>query len=120
MRFFRATESVYEQARAALDAAWRLPNDKGTATCIEPAATAPRDADGLIVLAVRDAFTAYSVASTMLPQLLASGAVTEIDAATYHDVAGKFVPTPTPTPQDPSPFNFSPSPTLSVFTPPKK
>jgi hypothetical protein len=83
MRYFRSTDAVYEQARAALDAAWGLPNDKGTATCIEPAATAPRDAQGRIVLAVDDEFCTYSVAAEMLPQLLASGAVKEIDAATY-------------------------------------
>jgi hypothetical protein len=83
MRYFRSTDAVYEQARAALDAAWGLPNDKGTATCIEPAATAPRDAQARIVLAVNDEFCAYTVASDLLPQLLASGAVEEIDAATY-------------------------------------
>lgn len=75
---------MYEEIRATLDAAWGHPNEATkTLTCIEPAATAPRDADGLIVLAVDDAFTSYSVASTMLPQLLASGAVQEIDEATY-------------------------------------
>jgi hypothetical protein len=83
MRYFRSTDAVYEQARAALDAAWGLPNDKGTATCIEPAATAPRDAQARIVLAVDDSFCAYTVAVDLLPQLLASGAVAEIDAATY-------------------------------------
>ena len=83
MRYFRATAAVYEQARLALDAAWGLPNDKGTATCIEPAATAPRDSQGRIVLAVNDEFCAYSVAADLLPQLLANGAVEEIDAATY-------------------------------------
>ena len=83
MRYLRSTDAVYEQARTALDAAWGLPNDKGTATCIEPAATAPRDSQGRIVLAVNDEFCAYTVASDLLPHLLASGAVEEIDAATY-------------------------------------
>ena len=83
MRYFRATAAVYEQARAALDAAWGLPNDKGTATCIEPAATAPRDAQGRIVLAVNDEFCAYTVAVDLLPQLLASAAVEEIDREAY-------------------------------------
>jgi hypothetical protein len=32
---------------------------------------------------VRDEFAAYSVAAAMLPQMMASGAVEEIDAATY-------------------------------------
>lgn len=81
MRHFRtASDPVYEQARVTLDAAWGL---LAPTTCIEPAATAPRDAQGRIVLAVNDEFCAYSVAAELLPQLLASGAVEEIDAATY-------------------------------------
>ena len=109
MRYLRATESVYEQARAALDAAWGHPTADGrTLTCIESAATAPRDADGLIVLAVDDAFTAYSVASTMLPQLLASGAVAEIDAAAYKSALDRLIPLPTPIPEGDT-FPVSPS-----------
>ena len=83
MRYFRSSTAVYEQARFALDAAWGLPNDTGTVTCIEPAATAPRDAQGRIVLAVDDEFCAYSVAVDLLPQFLASGVVEEIDRETY-------------------------------------
>lgn len=87
MRYFRATESVYEQARAALDAAWGHPTADGrTFTCIEPAATAPRDANGRIVLAVDNEFCQYEAAAAMLPQLLASGAVEEITAEQYHAV----------------------------------
>lgn len=92
MRFFRATAAVYEQARATLDAAWGLPNDRGTVTCIEPAATAPRDEQGRVLLAVADEFCSYSVAAELLPQLLASGAVEEIDQATYT----ASLPKPTP------------------------
>jgi hypothetical protein len=84
MRFFAASESVYENARAILDAAWGHPTADGmTITCIDPAAVAPRDLQGRIVLAVNDEFCAYSVAAEVLPQLLASGAVEEIDAAAY-------------------------------------
>ena len=84
MRYFRATESVYEQVRSSLDAAWGHPTADGrTLTCIEPAATAPRDANGRIVLAVNNEFCQYEAAAAMLPQLLASGAVEEIDEATY-------------------------------------
>ena len=83
MRYFRSSTAVYEQARFALDAAWGLPNDTGTVTCIDPAAVAPRDAQGRIVLAVNDEFCAYPVAVDLLPKMLASGAVEEIDAATY-------------------------------------
>ena len=89
MRFFAATAAVYEQARATLDAAWGLPNDLGTATSIEPAATAPRDARGRVLLAVAEEFCAYPVAVDLLPQLLAGGLVDEIDAATYLAVVNK-------------------------------
>jgi len=88
MRFFRATEAVYEQARLTLDAAW---GHIAPTTCIDPAAVAPRDSQGRIVLAVNDEFCDYSVAVDLLPQLLASGLVEEIDAATYHAVVNPTV-----------------------------
>lgn len=81
-RFFRANENAYELARTALDAAWGLPSH-GQLTCIEPAATAPRGADGQVYLATWDTFCDYVAAAEMLPQLLSSGAVTEITEAEY-------------------------------------
>lgn len=81
-RFFVASEAVYEQVRLTLDAAWGHPRE-GTATCVEPAATAPRDAMGRVLLAVHAEFCQYPVASEMLPQLLASGAVAELTEAEY-------------------------------------
>jgi hypothetical protein len=84
MRFFRTSvDDVYEQARLTLDSAWGLPDQRGTITCIEPAASAPRDAQGRILLAVDDEFCTYSVAVDLLPQLIASGVVEEIDRETY-------------------------------------
>jgi hypothetical protein len=85
VRYFRtASDAVYEQVRLTLDAAWGHPNEATkTVTCIDPAAVASRDPQGRIVLAVDDAFCEYSVAVDLLPQLLASGVVEEIDAATY-------------------------------------
>lgn len=90
MRFFRceAGDAAYEQARAALDAAWGHPNPvTRTLTCIQPAATAPRDAQGRIVLAVDDAFTEYPAAAAMLSQMLAAGAAAEITEAAYRAAA---------------------------------
>ena len=81
-RFFRATESVYEQARATLDAAWGHPGPVAI-TCIEPAATAPRDAEGRVLLAVDVKFCNYSTAKDLLPQLLASGLVDEVTEGDY-------------------------------------
>ena len=90
MRYFRTSSaSVYEQARLTLDQAW---GHVAPTTCIQPAATAPRDSQGRIVLAVNDEFCEYSVAVDLLPQLLASGAVEEIDAATYHAVVNPPLP----------------------------
>jgi len=85
MRYFRtASDAVYEQARLTLDAAWGHPNPvTKTVTCFDPAAVAPRDTQGRILLAVNDEFCQYEAAAAMLPQLLSSGAVEEIDAATY-------------------------------------
>lgn len=82
MRFFSATEPVYEQVRLSLDAAWGLPAH-GQLTCYAPAADAPRTDAGLLVLAVDDAFCEFDAVAAILPQLLASGAVAEIDEAQY-------------------------------------
>ena len=86
MRYFRclAGDESYEQVRLTLDAAWGHPNaETKTVTCFDPAAVAPRDAQGRIVLAVNDEFVAYPAAAEMLPQLLASGAVEEITEEAY-------------------------------------
>jgi len=84
MRFFRTdNDGVYEQTRLGLDAAWGLPNDRLTVTCIEPAATAPRDAQGRIVLAVDDEWCQWPPADQLLPQLLEAGVVVEITQADY-------------------------------------
>ena len=51
MRFYKFTPDAYELYRATLDAAMGFPCP-GTATSIEPVATAPRDAGGNVLLAV--------------------------------------------------------------------
>lgn len=89
MRFFRSDVATYEQVRVALDAAW---GHVAPTTCIEPAATAPRDSQGRVVLAVNDEFCTYSVAAELLPQLLASGAVEEITEAEYQAAIQTPVP----------------------------
>lgn len=90
MKYFRchAGDQAYEQVRLTLDAAWGHPNaETKTVTCFDPAAVAPKDAQGRIVLAVNDEFVAYAAAAEMLPQLLASGAVKEITEAEYRSAA---------------------------------
>ena len=85
MKYFRTADAeLYESIRLQLDAAWGHPTPDGkTVTCFDPAAVAPRDAAGRLLLAVREEFVTWEPAATLLPQLLASGAVEEIDAAAY-------------------------------------
>jgi len=90
-RFFRGDVATYEAVRADLDAAWGLPNDKGTATCIAPAATAPKDSLGRALLAVHEEFATWDPAATLLPQLLESGAVVEITEEEYRAVVNPDV-----------------------------
>jgi len=86
-RYFRTADAaLYESIRLGLDAAWNLPNDLGTATCIPPAIDARRDAAGRILLAAPLAFCEYPEVAAMLPDLLASGTVEEIDADEYQPV----------------------------------
>lgn len=94
MRFLStADESLYESVRLQLDAAWGNPSRDGqTLTCFDPAAVAPRDNAGRLLLAVDDSFTAMEPAATLLPQLLASGAVEEITAAEYQAAIDQPIP----------------------------
>jgi hypothetical protein len=88
MRYFRTSDdALYESIRFGLDAAWGHPTPDGrTVTCFEPAATAPHDAQGRVLLAVNSEFCSFDAVAAMLPQLLASGAVEEITAAEYQPV----------------------------------
>ena len=84
-RYFRTADAdLYESIRLQLDAAWGHPN-ASTQTCIDPAAVAPRDGQGRILLAVNAEFAGFPVAADLLPQLLASGAVEEITEAEYRE-----------------------------------
>lgn len=84
MRYFRSTPAIYEQARSTLDAAWGYPNaETKTETAIPPVGDLPTDGQGRVYLAISAAYCDYILPSEMLPQLLASGAVEEVDAATY-------------------------------------
>jgi hypothetical protein len=84
LRFFRSTDAVYEQVRATLDAAWGFPNpETKTETAIDPAAIAPHDGQGRVYLVISADYCAYEAVSSVLPGLLASGAVEEIGEADY-------------------------------------
>lgn len=90
-RFFRATTAVYESVRLQLDAAWGHGPGTGTITCIEPAATAPRDFAGRCLLAVKTEFCHYELVAALLPQLL-SGGVEEISESQYRSQVPELVP----------------------------
>lgn len=81
-RFFRASEAVYSAVLEQVNAAWGLPSN-GQETAFDFAADAPRDRDGLCYLAVMDRDCLYEPIATILPQLLASGAVEEITREQY-------------------------------------
>jgi hypothetical protein len=86
MRYFRclAGDESYEQVRTTLDAVWGHPNtETKTVTCIDPAAVAPRDKQGRIMLATSEAFCEYEAAAQMLTAVLGSGAIEEISQAAY-------------------------------------
>jgi hypothetical protein len=89
-RYFAADEQTYEQVRTTLDTAWGLPDSNGTTTCLRPAAdNAPRDNAGRVVVGVLTSWCEWEPAATLLPQLLASGAVSEITAADYFACLGE-------------------------------
>jgi hypothetical protein len=93
VRYFREeTPGVYEQIRVMLDAAWNLPDSNGTDTCMRHEADALRDDDGRIVVALKDFFLEWEPASAMMPQLLGSGAITEITADEYRQATHRPLP----------------------------
>jgi hypothetical protein len=82
-RYFRIfDESMYEAIRGHLDRAWGYPNGNAE-TCIDPAATAPRDAEGRILLAVGAEYCEWPDVAGILDFLLSSSLVDEISAAEY-------------------------------------
>lgn len=84
MRYFRSTPAVYVSVCAQLDAAYGYPNaETKTERALPLADTLPTDSQGRVYLAIDAAYCDYILPSEMLPELLASGAVEEIDAATY-------------------------------------
>lgn len=84
MRYFRSTAAVYEVVSAQLDAAYGYPNTTTkTERALPLASNLPVDDQGRVYLAISAEYCEYVLPSQMLPQLLASSAVEEIDAATY-------------------------------------
>jgi len=84
MRYFRSTPAVYGSICSQLDAAYGYPNaETKTERALPLAETLPTDAQGRVYLAISAEYCEYILPSEMLPQLIASGAVEEVDAAAY-------------------------------------
>ena len=85
MIYFRTSEeNLYESVRQQLDAAWGHPTADGrTITCFAPANEAARDSANRIMLAVGDEFVTLGPVASLLPELLASGAVEQIQESDY-------------------------------------
>ena len=86
-RYFRSTDEVLSLVNAQLDAAYGYPNEATrTNTALPPAAECPHDAEGRVYLAVDGAYCDFILPSEMLPQLIDSGMVEEIDEQTYGSI----------------------------------
>lgn len=84
MRYFCTTPVIYADICGQLDAAYGYPNaETKTERTLPLASDLPADRQGRVYLAVDAAYCDYILPGEMLPQLLASGAVEEIDAAAY-------------------------------------
>ena len=84
MRYFRALPAVYASICSQLDAAYGYPNaETKTERTLPLVADLPTDAADRVYLAVDVAYCDFILPGEMLPQLLASGAVEEIDRQTY-------------------------------------
>ena len=82
--YFRIKDdTLYETVRLSLDSAW---GHEPPVTCVDPAATAPRNASGHILLAVRPEFVSYAAVQEVLPGLLAGGLVEQISENEYAPV----------------------------------
>ena len=84
MRYFRSTPDVYASICVQLDAAYGYPNaETKTERTLPLASDLPADSEGRVYLAVAQEYCDYILPGQMLPELLASGAVQEVDAAVY-------------------------------------
>ena len=102
MRYFRATAETCEYINAQLDSAYGFPNpETKTTRTLPPASTLPRDEQGRVYLAVKSRYCEYILPSQMLPNLIESGDIEEIDKQDYEAVlppAGGVVEPPPPLP----------------------
>jgi len=86
MRYFRAVPAVYASICAQLDAAYGYPNaETKTERTLPLMAELPTDAEGRVYLAVDASYCDFILPGQMLPDLITSGVVEEINEAVYRD-----------------------------------
>lgn len=81
-RYFQATAAKYEAMRRALDDALGFPSESGS-TAITPAATAPKDASGKVLVAIAELLHQLPKVAAVLAAEVSGGNVTEITADDY-------------------------------------
>lgn len=83
-RYFRASAETYEAMRLGLNEAWGFP-DAGTQSCYMAAdnQAVPKDAAGMLYLAVHSDWCDWPAVAAVLPDLLANGSVEEVDRDAY-------------------------------------
>jgi hypothetical protein len=93
MRYFRSMPEVYSGICQQLDAAYGYPNDETkTARTLPPVADLPIDGVGRVYIAIESAYCEYVLPAELLPQLIASGEIEEINAEAYSAVLPKPPP----------------------------
>lgn len=80
LRHFQVEPTAYEQARLALDSAWKFPVGE---TSIDPLAIAPKNSNGYALIAIRIVHCEMEPFKSAVEGLLESGAATEITQAQY-------------------------------------
>lgn len=88
VRYYLATQTAYEQARAAIDSAMGLPVP-GTITSIEPAATAPKATDGRVAVAVCEDIVDEANVPAVFAGMASAGTAAEITAQQYFAAIGQ-------------------------------
>lgn len=84
IRYFRSTPEVYGNVCQQLDAAYGYPNPETKTERTLPLVDAlPADGQGRVYLAISAEYCDFILPGQMLPDLIASGAVEEVDEATY-------------------------------------
>jgi len=84
MRYFRSTAGVYGSVCSQLDAAYGYPSSETkTLRALPLADDLPTDDQGRVYLAISAEYCDFILPSQMLSELLASGAVEEVESAAY-------------------------------------